>query len=109
MPKPTDEFDFSRQRWEHLIDSYIFDDCNAVFLRGDRHSSGRCRCDRRGDVYEIVSIAAKRDGVTVLLDVASITPGGATNRDDSTDSNCRCAGVSRVDSRFTHIINPFII
>ena len=33
MPKPTDEFDFSRQRWEHLIDSYIFSDRDREILK----------------------------------------------------------------------------
>lgn len=33
MPKPTDEFDFSRQRWEHLIDSYIFNDRDREILK----------------------------------------------------------------------------
>lgn len=33
MPKPTDEFDFSRQRWEHLIDSYIFNERDREILK----------------------------------------------------------------------------
>lgn len=33
MPKPTDEFDFNRQRWEHLIDSYIFNERDREILK----------------------------------------------------------------------------
>ncbi len=33
MPKPTDEFDFSRKRWEHLIDSYIFNERDREILK----------------------------------------------------------------------------
>lgn len=33
MTKPTDEFDFSRQRWEHLIDSYIFNERDREILK----------------------------------------------------------------------------
>lgn len=161
MAKPTDEFDFSRQRWEHLIDSYIFndrdrevindrcratederqngaftstsisndgsqtnvygcrssshgfrtgraDDFDTIFLRGDGHSSGRRRSDSRRHVDKVIAIAAKRDSVTILLDVAAITAGGVADRDNTTDGHSRRAGISRVNSRFTHKISPFI-